>query len=177
MDGRLMRRGSQYRTLLQALSGAARLFAMPIASAGASIILGDRKDATRTASSFQGDPTALEAFVNHVHLDDLLGGLPLSTDGAREALVALGRALAEVYAERARPFLGGRELIFYLGGETRLASDSTSSGEARRRGRGLTMRTSSNRSGVRSFVSSRHRWVPGMAEVALCNRRHRRPDV
>lgn len=111
-----MRRGSQYRTLLQALSGAARLFAMPIASAGASIILGDRKAATRTASSFQGDPTALEAFVNHVHLDDLLGGLPLSTDGAREALVALGRALVEVYTERARPFLGGRELIFYLGG-------------------------------------------------------------
>ena len=74
----------------------------------------------RHAAAFPGDPTGLEAFVNHIHLPDLVSG-PSSSD--RQTLARLGKALVRVWGERLRPLLRGRTALFILSG--RLARDMT----------------------------------------------------
>ena len=78
--------------------------------------MGDLAEAKRHHHEFSGDMVGLESFVNHIHLEDTVEGIPLDTRLKRRHLSALGEALIRVWAERFAKQLGDRKLLFYLGG-------------------------------------------------------------
>jgi len=79
------------------------------------LCIGDAENATVNRSSFEGDPTGFEAFVNHVHLGDVWNG-----QAAPEPDVALLHAIARLvvssWAVSLLPYLRGRSVLFYAGG-------------------------------------------------------------
>jgi hypothetical protein len=76
----------------------------------------DREEAERHRGAFLDDPNGLEAFVNHVHVEDLLAGALRPTGRDRAALDAIGIALLRVWAERLHRSFPEQPAIFYLGG-------------------------------------------------------------
>lgn len=95
----------------------AKLFSLEISTRGDAVVLGDQAEAARHAQAFAGDPTGLEALVNHWHLEELFVGARLDRAGRRRAALRLGRRLAGVLAERLALRFGDRPFIFLLGGE------------------------------------------------------------
>lgn len=98
------------------LKKVAEVFARPIHELDGALVLGDLDEARRHFHAFPGDLTALEAFVNHVHLEDVVVGLALNDRSKRRQIMALGEALVHVWAERLSPHLQARSALFYLGG-------------------------------------------------------------
>jgi hypothetical protein len=98
----------------QALVEFAELFAAPIPESDGCIILSKEPNPLRHASSFPGDPVGFEAFVNHVHLNDIAAsaaGRPIRRD-----LIRIGENVIRAWSGRLREILRGREVLFYLGG-------------------------------------------------------------
>lgn len=104
----------------QALSDLSRTFNIPFHQIGNTVIAGKISSAERHLSSFQNDETGFESFVNHIHLEDIVQGV-FDPETDREALLIIGKDIIAVWAERLKPYLNKREVIFYLGG-----SDSVS---------------------------------------------------
>jgi hypothetical protein len=79
-----------------------------------SICIGDCDNATANRSGFEGDATGFEAFVNHVHLGDLLAGARATPS------IELTREVAKVvvacWAVSLLPILRGRFVLFFAGG-------------------------------------------------------------
>src|SRR4051812_35204299 len=92
------------------------LFSIPCHEFEGAFLLGRLDEAQRHYSELSGDLVGLESFVNHFHLEDAVEGIPLDPKSKRRHLNALGEALMRVWAERFAEKLGGRRLLFYLGG-------------------------------------------------------------
>jgi hypothetical protein len=109
-----MNSGRSQRTPGKAFIELSQLFASPILEADGCIVVSGGADVLRHAVSFPGDPVGFEAFVNHVHLDDITD----STAGrpARRDLIRIGENVIRVWSDRLRRILRGREVLFYLGG-------------------------------------------------------------
>lgn len=102
------------RSYGRALVDLSALFAIPILEFDDSIVLSDVAESRRHAASFPGDPVGFEAFVNHIHLDDVLtssAGKPTRRD-----MLVIGEHIIKVWSERLRGLLRGRNVLFYLGG-------------------------------------------------------------
>jgi len=66
-------------------------------------------------TSFKDDPAGLEAFLNHVHIEELVSQtLPLPANYA--ALVEIAERLMRVWSDRMAPLLKQRQVLFYIGG-------------------------------------------------------------
>lgn len=79
------------------------------------ICIGDSANATANRWAFGDDKTAFEAFVNHIHLDRLLQHLSAAGQADRTALF---RLIVACVGTAALPLLRGRQLLFFVGGET-----------------------------------------------------------
>lgn len=102
---------------LERIRKVADLFAAPIAQIDGMVVLVDRAELERHEAHFKGDKTALEAFVNHVHLEDLVSGLRQPAGNARREALRLGELLIRVWSERVAGITGSDlALLFYLGG-------------------------------------------------------------
>lgn len=88
-------------------------FAAPLLETRDGLVISEEKDVERHWIAFPGDPTGFEAFVTHVHLEDLL-----ASGGSlrRRDWLAIGWDLMQVWGDRLRPRLRGRSVLFYLGG-------------------------------------------------------------
>ena len=80
-----------------------------------SLCIGDLANATANLSSFEGDPTGFEAFVNHVHLGDVWHDGPGDTPGV-EVLRRLAFVVIRCWAVSLLPSLHGRSVLFFAGG-------------------------------------------------------------
>jgi hypothetical protein len=94
------------------------LFAMPFYELDDAVLAGDEREGRRHAEHFHDDPTGLEAFVNHYHLQDYVKGIRLDQKALRRLLISTGEALVMVWSERLVRLLGERRVLFYLGGKT-----------------------------------------------------------
>jgi len=94
----------------------ASLFGMPIYELDGALLTGDPKRGKRHAADFPGDPIALEAFVNHYHLSDYVGGCGLEPRAHRQMLTSLADAVVLVWSERLAKFLVNRSVLFFVGG-------------------------------------------------------------
>jgi hypothetical protein len=103
----------------QAIDRVVEAFSSPINEVAGCIVLGDPSAVAKHRESFPDDPTGLEAFVNHVHVADLVA----EVDVDHAFLRRLGTELIRVWAERMQSLLKGREVLFYLTG--RAPSDMT----------------------------------------------------
>jgi hypothetical protein len=102
------------RSYGRALVGLSELFATPLVEFDGCIVISGESESRRHLSSFSGDPVGFEAFVNHIHLDDVLTsavGRP-----ARREMITIGEHIIKVWSERLRGILRGRSILFYLGG-------------------------------------------------------------
>jgi len=100
----------------QVLANLSEAFTTPIQEYGGAVLAGQPTIIERHLALFPGDPTALESFVNHLHIEDLAGGFLGVKDADRLVLLAIGRALIHVWAERMRQLPRAREILFFLGG-------------------------------------------------------------
>ena len=103
-------------TLRQVLANLSEAFTTPIQEYDDAILAGQPAVVERHLASFPGDPTGLESFVNHLHIEDLTAGLLGVKDADRLALLGVGRALIHVWTERMRQLPRARDILFYLGG-------------------------------------------------------------
>jgi hypothetical protein len=94
------------------------LFNISFYPLGDAVLSGSLPSAERHLESFPNDSTGLEAFVNHVHLEDVTN---LDAEKDREILLAIGRNIINVWKDRLQPYVNGRKIVFFLGG-----SDSVS---------------------------------------------------
>jgi hypothetical protein len=109
-------KGRLPESVRQILANVSDAFTTPIQECGDAVLAGQPAAIERHLTDFPGDPTALESFVNHLHIEDLTTGM-LGVKGAdRLALLAVGRALIHVWAERIRHLPRPRAILFYLGG-------------------------------------------------------------
>jgi hypothetical protein len=79
-------------------------------------IVVDKDEAARHRESFPRDNTALEAFTNHLHLEDLVEMASPLKDVDHSLLMKLGRLLIQIWAERLSTRFPKLEFLFYLGG-------------------------------------------------------------
>jgi hypothetical protein len=109
----MARKTADFTLLTKPLLRLAELFAIPFHRERGVLLAGDLDRALRHWDEFPGDPTGLEAFVNHFHLDDLAGD---SAAGPvkRKDLMRLGESLVSVWASRLAPT--EEPVVFYLGG-------------------------------------------------------------
>jgi hypothetical protein len=103
-----------HKSARKAVLSLAALFASPVIEANAFIVLSREADALRHATSFPGDPVGFEAFVNHVHLGDIVASSAGRLE--RRDLIRVGGDVVQVWSDRLKGILGGREILFYLGG-------------------------------------------------------------
>jgi hypothetical protein len=102
------------RSLRRLLLDLSALFAFPILDADECLVISREADVFRHALSFPGDPVGFEAFVNHVHLDDVLASAAGKL--SRKDLLRIGELVVQVWSDRLKGLLRGREVLFYLGG-------------------------------------------------------------
>lgn len=104
------------RSARRALLDLADLFAAPISEIGDRLVITNETNPNRHYPSYIDDPIGFEAFVTHVHLEDIL-----ATDAGgklkRRDLLAIGRLLIQAWSDRLRPYLHDRSVRFYLGGQ------------------------------------------------------------
>jgi len=100
----------------EALVRLADLFAAPFHEIEGAIVLGNRGEALRHLEEFRGDPTGFEAFVNHVHLEDIVSGISFEPRTKRRRLLYVGEILINVWVDRFVALLRDRAALFYLGG-------------------------------------------------------------
>lgn len=86
-----------------------------------SICVGDRQQAELHLSEFGEDRVGFEAFVNHVHVSDIFALGPKRLGRDRELGERLARTVIGVWADRVRPLLRGRSVLFYMGGRDDVA--------------------------------------------------------
>jgi len=84
-------------------------------------VVGDLASIEHHQSSFPGDPTGFEAFVNHIHLEDIFSGLISPIGEEREILLKIGKSIITVWGDRMAGILGERQVLFYLGGQDTVA--------------------------------------------------------
>lgn len=95
----------------------AELFATRIVVLDGVIAIGDPAELRRHREHFEEDKTGLEAFVNHVHLEELLHRIIRPPFKRRPEALRLGEQLIRVWAERIAGIAGADvSLLFYLGG-------------------------------------------------------------
>jgi hypothetical protein len=85
------------------------------------ICIGDRKQAELHMGEFGEDRVGFEAFVNHVHVSDIFATGAKRLGGDRELVEQLARTIIRVWADRIRPLLRGRSVLFYMGGREDVA--------------------------------------------------------
>lgn len=109
-------KGRSPDSLRQILANVSDAFTTPIQEYGDAVLAGQPAAIERHLTSFPGDLTALESFVNHLHIEDLTTGMLGVKDEDRLALLAVGKALIHVWAERIRQLPRPRAVLFFLGG-------------------------------------------------------------
>ena|SRR5712691_7093640 len=106
--------------LRKAFTRLARMFAVTFSDIDGCLVI-DGDEARRHRESFINDDTGLEAFVNHVHLEDVVEQMLRPRGAGRRVLMSIGEDLIKVWSERLLPILNGREVLFYLGGKDTVA--------------------------------------------------------
>lgn len=101
----------------RAFIGISHLFAARFHEYEDAILIENPIRIQRHTRVFGPDHSGLEAFVNHVHLEDACASVLLPRSHGRRALMDIGRMLVITWGERMRPMLKDRQAIFYLGGE------------------------------------------------------------
>lgn len=95
----------------------AKLFATQFVLVEDSIVISEHEFYAH-AHLFKGDLDGLEAFINHIHLEDVVQ-MPrnaVNPQEQRHALLETGRLLIQVWHERIQFLYNGVVILFYLGG-------------------------------------------------------------
>lgn len=102
-------------TARRALKALAETFSVRLFEIDGCVVI-DEDEFHRHRQSFLRDPTGLEAFVNHLHLEDVTGELLPLEAGNRATLVQIGEQVIRVWADRLSAILKERQAMSYLGG-------------------------------------------------------------
>jgi hypothetical protein len=81
------------------------------------ICVGRREHAEIHLQEFGGDCVGFEAFVNHVHMSDILPNILRQLGTDRSLMEQVARTIVRVWADRIRILLDGRSALFFLGGQ------------------------------------------------------------
>lgn len=97
------------------------MLALPVHEVSGALVIGDLNAIMRSLSEFSGDVIAFEAFVNHVHLEDVLNGILKPLGEERVILMRLGASMLNILADKLQPFLTDRNVLAYVGGADTVA--------------------------------------------------------